>query len=303
MRPASITRAGDYKFLIGKHMNLIQPILFVIFASLVIPAEAEQVPNDTVVLRVGNFALTKAEYEKLIQGFDRISGATTSGASNQSVQTGRDAARLLALVSEAQRRKMDQDEKMQALIRVRGYTLMANALLLELGKDAKKDEAATRALWASGKNPYLQVETRQILIRYQGVKTDKPGPKGVNRTEAQAKAILSVLREKLSKGGDFSSLAKTSSDDEATAHLGGILPAFSRGVMTAEFETAAFNLPDGGVSEPIKTQFGYHIIQLIKKAPMPYESVKAALENIRARELYEQIGKSSVELNELYFKQ
>ena len=283
-------------------MKLTRPILFILFSFHLIPAQAEQISNETVVLRVGNFTLTKADYEKLIPGFDRISGATTSGSFNQSAQTGREAARLLALVSEAQRRKMDQDEKMQALIRVRGYTLLANALLLELERDVKKDEAGTKTLWASEKNPYVQVEVRQILIRHQGVKADKPGAKGMNRTEAQAKAILSALRERLIKGADFSAMARSSSEDEATAHLGGILPAFSRGVMTAEFETTAFNLPDGGISEPVKTQFGYYIIQLIKKSPMPYESVKPALENIRARERYEQIGNSGVELNERYFK-
>ena len=284
-------------------MKLIRPILFFVIASHSIPAHAEQVSNDTIVLRVGNFSLTKAEYEKLIPGFDRISGAATSGSSNQSLQTGRDAARLLALVSEAQRRKMDQDEKMQALIRVRAYTLLANALLLELEKDVKKDEAGTQALWASGKNPYVQVEVRQILIRHQGVKVDKPGAKGMNRTEIQAKSIIAALHEKLNKGADFSVLATSSSEDEATAHLGGVMPAFSRGVMTAEFETAAFNLPDGGISEPVKTEFGYHILKLVKKAPMPYESVKPALQNILARQRYEQIGKSGIELNELYFKQ
>ena len=282
-------------------MRLTRLILFALTLPVIL-AQTEAVSNETVVLRAGAFTLTKAEYEKLIPGFDRVSGAITSGASNQSVQTGRDAARLLALVSEAQRRGMDKDERMQALIRVRGYTLLANALLLELEKDIKKDEAGTKALWASKNNPYVQVEARHILIRYQGVKADKPGAKGLNRTEAQAKTTAAVIHEKLIKRADFSALARTSSDDEATANLGGILPPFARGVMTAEFEAAAFNLTDGGISEPIKTQFGYHIIQLIKKAPMPFESVKAALENIRAREKYDQLGKSNVELNENYFK-
>ena len=279
--------------------------LILFFAILAIPvtfAQTEPISSDTVVLRAGAFSLTKAEYEKLIPGFDRISGAPTTGSSNQSVQSGRDVARLLALVSEAQRRNMDKDEKMQALIRVRGYTLLANALLLELEKDVKKDEAGAKALWASDKNPYVQVEARHILIRYQGVQTDKPGARGLHRTEAQAKALSAVLREKLNKGVDFSALAKSSSDDEATADLGGVLPAFARGVMNAEFENAAFNLPNGGISEPIKTQSGYHIVQLIKKAPMPFQSVRAALENIRARERFEQIGSSGVELNQLYFK-
>ena len=76
--------------------------------------------NDPVVLRVGDYALTKSEYEKLVIGFDRASGAVTSGADAQSMQSGKDVARLLALVSEAQRRKIDQEPKIQALMKVRG---------------------------------------------------------------------------------------------------------------------------------------------------------------------------------------
>ena len=128
----------------------------------VIFAQTEPVSNETVVLRAGAFTLTKAEYEKLIPGFDRISGATTTGASNQSVQTGRDAARLLALVSESQRRGMDKDERMQSLIRVRGYTLLANALLLELEKDIKKDSKADDKSKTAGSDDAVSKEKKTI---------------------------------------------------------------------------------------------------------------------------------------------
>jgi hypothetical protein len=138
-------------------------------------AASQAVADDAIVLRAGEFTLTKAEYERLLPGFDRASGAITTGASSQSKQSGLDVARLLALVSEAQRRKIDQDPKMQALIRVRGYVLLANALLVTLTDDAKKDDPGTRALWSSEQNNYVEVRARQILFRHQGVKTDKPG--------------------------------------------------------------------------------------------------------------------------------
>ena len=277
---------------------------FTILFSITFHAFAQQtvVPDDTIVLRSGEFALTKAEYEKLVKGFDRASGATTSGASNQSPQSGRDVARLLALVSEAQRRDMDKTQEMLSLIRVRGYTLLANALLPELEKQIKMDEAGTRALWVSEKHTYVQVQARHILIRHQGVKVEKPGLKGLNRTEAQAKAAAVALHDKLSKGLDFATAAKSQSDDEATSNLGGTLPTFTRGMMTAEFEMASFSLPNGGISEPIKTGFGYHIIQVVDRSPMPFEKVRTALENIRARKLYEEIGSSKITLNDAYFK-
>lgn len=277
--------------------------LFTILFSTTFQVFAQTVvPDDTIVLRSGNFALTKAEYEKLILGFGRASGATTSGASNQSVQSGQDVARLLALVSEAQRRDMDKTQEMQSIIRVRGYTLLANALLPELEKQIKLDEAGTRALWVSEKHNFMQVQARHILIRHQGVKVEKPGLKGLTRTEAQAKAAAVALHDKLIKGMDFATAAKSQSDDESTSNLGGTLPAFSRGMMTAEFEMASFSLPNGGISEPIKTTFGYHIIQVVDRSPMPFDKVRNALENIRARKLYEEIGTSKITLNDAYFK-
>ena len=288
-------------------MNLFRTLTFIAVAAAVSPVLAQSnapapVGNDTVVLRSGNFSLTKAEYEKLVPGFDRAAGAVTTGVGSQSMQSGRDIAQVLALVSEAQRRKIDQDPKMQALIQVRGYVLLANSLLLSLIDDIKKDEAGTRALWNSEKNNYVEVHARQILVRYQGVKTDKPGQKGASRTEAQAKALAADLAKKLQQGADFGATARASSDDESTRSKGGELPAFSRGAMVPEFENVAFDTPVGGVSQPFKSKYGYHIVQVVERRPFPFERVRPALENIRAKQKYEEIAASGIQLNDAYFK-
>lgn len=285
-------------------------VFFPLLLASALPAWSQPAPavpavpvaSDTVVLRSGDFSLTKDEYEKLVIGFDRASGSPTTGPSPQSMITGAEVARLLAMVSEAQRRKVDQDPKVAALVRVRGYSLLSNALLANLQAEIKKDEAGTRALWESEKNNYFEIKARQILIRYQGVTTDKPGAKGSKRTEAQAKAEAGALHAKLAAGADFAALAKKSSDDETTRASGGELPPFTRGGMQAEFETAAFALQPGGLSEPIKTKYGYHLIQVIERRPFPFERVRPTLEFIRAREALEKIANTAPQLNESYFK-
>lgn len=78
-------------------------------------------------------------------------------------------------------------------------------------------------------------------------------------TEEEAKAIL----ESLNKGGDFGTIAKEKSTDTGSGANGGDLGWFSSGAMVAEFETAAFALKVGEISQPIKTEFGYHIIQVL----------------------------------------
>ncbi|MBT2643199.1 peptidylprolyl isomerase [Bacillus sp. ISL-41] len=79
--------------------------------------------------------------------------------------------------------------------------------------------------------------------------------------EATAKKI----KEELDHGKDFAELAKEHSTDTSNADNGGDLGYFGKGEMAEEFEKAAFALETGAISEPVKTEFGYHIIKLVDK--------------------------------------
>lgn len=92
-------------------------------------------------------------------------------------------------------------------------------------------------------------------------------------TEQEAKEI----RKRLLDGADFAALAKEKSIDAASSQAGGDLGFFGRGKMVPEFEQAAFTLAVGDTSQPVKTQHGYHIIQVLEKKPAQaadYEKVK-----------------------------
>jgi peptidyl-prolyl cis-trans isomerase D len=98
-------------------------------------------------------------------------------------------------------------------------------------------------------------------------------------TEKAAKAAL-VL--KLAKdGGDFASLARQYSDDPAKSN-GGDLGFFSAGQMVPEFEDAVFSMQPGGISEVIKTSFGYHIIRLEEIKAASTQTLAEASEKITA---------------------
>ncbi len=77
---------------------------------------------------------------------------------------------------------------------------------------------------------------------------------------ALAKAIS--ITQRLNAGEDFAAVAEKYSDDTGSAANGGDLGFFGRGQMVREFEDAAFSLPIGQISEPVKSQFGYHIIKV-----------------------------------------
>jgi len=77
------------------------------------------------------------------------------------------------------------------------------------------------------------------------------------------------IRQRLLDGEDFAALAAEYSTDPGTADKGGDLGWFARGKMIPEFEEAAFTLPIGDISQPIQTQYGYHIIQVLGHANLP----------------------------------
>ncbi|MBO6903256.1 MAG: peptidylprolyl isomerase [Rhizobiaceae bacterium] len=105
------------------------------------------------------------------------------------------------------------------------------------------------------------------------------------KTEDEARDIIRQLGE----GADFGELAKQHSSD-GSAQNGGDLGFFGPGRMVPEFESAAFALDVGGYSqEPVKSQFGFHVIKLTDKRPQQppaFEQVERQIRSILLREKY-----------------
>ena len=83
-------------------------------------------------------------------------------------------------------------------------------------------------------------------------------------TEEEAKEIIKELKD----GGDFAAIAKEKSTDTASGAEGGDLGWFSVGKMVEEFNDAAYALELNTISEPVKSDFGYHIIEVLEKRPV-----------------------------------
>ncbi len=105
---------------------------------------------------------------------------------------------------------------------------------------------------------------------------------------------VDFIRDELAAGRDFEDLARDYSEDLSNADNGGDLGWFSRGRMVPEFEEAAFALAVGEVSEPVKTQFGFH---LIKKEDE--RSTEAGQEEIQARHLLLRVEPSYATLDSM----
>jgi peptidyl-prolyl cis-trans isomerase SurA len=90
-------------------------------------------------------------------------------------------------------------------------------------------------------------------------------PKANERVKKLAKDKAQALLDSIRGGADFAELAKANSDDPGSAALGGDLGFVKRGVFFPEFESAAFNLSKGELSEVVESPVGFHIIQLIER--------------------------------------
>ncbi|HNF72813.1 MAG TPA: peptidylprolyl isomerase, partial [Chitinophagaceae bacterium] len=116
-----------------------------------------------------------------------------------------------------------------------------------------------------------EIQVAQIMCGVQ-----KSG--GKEADVAAKKRIDSVITQ-LKAGASFSKLVTQYSDDKFSKNSEGVLATFGVGAMVPEFEDAAFALKKpGDLSNAIQTEYGYHVIKLIKKIPMrPYDSVKTEL--------------------------
>lgn len=90
-------------------------------------------------------------------------------------------------------------------------------------------------------------------------------PTPVERTDAEALALAKEIQQRLAAGESFDTLARQYSDDTGSGAQGGDLGWFGKGRMVPPFEEAAFSLAIGQISEPIKSEFGYHIIEVLEK--------------------------------------
>ena len=121
-------------------------------------------------------------------------------------------------------------------------------------------DADVQAYYASHIAAYTvkeQVKARHILISV---------PQGADaKVDAAARAKAEGLLKQIKAGSDFAALAAANSDDPGSKATGGELGTFTRGKMVPEFEKAAFALQPGQTSDPVKTSFGYHLIQVESK--------------------------------------
>lgn len=144
---------------------------------------------------------------------------------------------------------------------------------------AEPSEDEIKTYYEENKEQFSRPEQRQVSHILIGTGDYSNGK---NRSEADAKVQALQLVDKLAAGADFAALAKEYSDDPGSKDNGGQYPPFSKGSGFAkEFEDAAFALNKGEyTTEPVRTQFGYHIIRLDDVTPATEMSLSEVRDSI-----------------------
>lgn len=163
------------------------------------------------------------------------------------------------------------------------------------------DEAALRQRYEQEKARFVAEEQRlasHILVRV-------PSDADEAQRKAAEEKIRRIAAEAKAPGADFAALARRYSDDASKAQ-GGDLGWLGRGATVPEFEKALFALEPGEVSDPVKTEYGWHVIQLreVKAGQMrPFEDVREQLASEQAQSERERVfGEVSGKLVEATLK-
>ncbi|AMJ61680.1 peptidylprolyl isomerase [Bosea sp. PAMC 26642] len=245
---------------------------FMLSAAPAVLAQSAAAPTDKVVARVNGIAINERD----------VALATE------------DLGERLAQIPEERKR----DEVINYLVDLKlGAKAAADA------KIADGPDFAARLAYNRDKvllDEYLQREAKKAATPeaarklFDDTVKSLPAEEEVNarhvlvEEEAQAKAVV----ERLKKGEDFAKVAAELSKDPGSGKEGGSLGWFSKDRMVPEFAEAAFKLEKGQVSEPVKSQFGWHVIKLEDRRTKPapdFASVKPQIDQYLERKAQQDI--------------
>ena len=153
----------------------------------------------------------------------------------------------------------------------------------------------------------VEVTEDQVLTRYESIKDQLTTPEtreashilltlkdDADSAEQEAvKQKIDELKARVDQGEDFSALAREFSQDPGSASEGGDLGEVERGMMVKPFETALFDMQEGDVSDPVKSQFGWHLIKLGKISGGVTQSLDQARDQIK-QDLATEMAESQV---------
>jgi hypothetical protein len=226
------------------------------------------------------YASHPKDFDDFLQGNPR---AAQQAQGPQRDELKKQLGEFKVVAERARKEGLDREDLTRLQILLTRSQALAGAYLGELQKNADQLVAAADIEQYYKDHPadFDEIRVRHILVSTQAQpdaeiepetkdpKDKKPTemPKTLTKEEARKKS--QELLERARKGEDFAKLATENSDDKGSKDKGGEYDFFGHGKMVPEFEKAAFALKPGEISEPVETQFGFHIIKLEERRTAP----------------------------------
>lgn len=261
---------------------------------------------DPVVFEAGGRKMTRSEFDSLMRNLpENVRAQLGPDSPETRRRLAEQLGEIMSYAAEARRLRVPEKPAVQVQLFLQQESTLASLLYQHFTETARPGEQQLEAYYNAHKSEFETARARHILVRFQGSRVPvREGQKDLAPEEALARA--EALRQRILKGEDFAAVARAESDDTGSGKSGGDLGSFGRGRMIAEFEEAVFSLPVGEISRPVKTQFGYHIIQVQERSVQPLAEVRADIERRltteNAQKSMETVKqKSRVFLDESYF--
>lgn len=248
--------------------------------------------EEAVLAQVGSYTLTLKEFEAQVQSLPPNIQMMLVQDPKLKEQFLDRWVQITLLAQEARDRKLDQNEEVKSRIETLMNSVLAQEMVkLEVEGKIEVIDDEVQAYYKAHQEDFSQpemVKARHILLKVPADADEK--------TIAEAESRVKDVRKKLEEGADFASLAKEYSDDPGTKDKGGELGFFPKGRMVPEFEAAAFAQKPGEISDPVKTAFGYHIIQTeekregsVKALDEVQDQIRQELQRKKQQEMFEKL--------------
>lgn len=253
---------------------------------------------DKIIAKVDDYIVLKSELEKSYIDF-RARGEFVSGDAKCKILESLVINKLMVAKAE-----IDSVEVMDFQVE-QNLDQRMNYFIQQIGSEERLEEVYGKTVLEFREELFDQIKEQMIVQKMQGVISDQVSvtpaevkdffetipkdslpyfssevtlgqivtiPEPNEQQNESVKNQLSDIKDRILNGETFSSLAMKYSMDPGSGRQGGELGFFNRGELAPEFEATALSMKAGEISDPVKTQFGYHIIQLIERRGNSFNS-------------------------------
>ncbi|HEY5278356.1 MAG TPA: peptidylprolyl isomerase [Pseudolabrys sp.] len=251
-------------------------VLAALATVLVLAGAAPALADDPVVAKVNGTEIHQSDLAVAEEEAGQLPPMSADAKKDYLVQF---MADMILVSKAAEDKKIGDTPEFKAKLTFARKKLLMESVLQQTAKTAMTDAAMHKVYDDAVKTMAgeEEVHARHILIRAAA---------GDDKASKEAEDKIKAIIARLKKGEDFAKVASETTEDPSGKATGGDLGYFTKEQMVPEFADVAFKLDKGQISEPVHTQFGWHVIKVEdkRKKPAPsFDEVKPQIEQYVTR--------------------